>query len=311
MSVTARKLLIAFALARPRRLGRRDLRPLQPSQEPGLHELLRHQRDGVLQGGVSEPLRLGRGRAGRRRRHPVFRLGAAARSGARAARAGSRTARRRTSSRAPRSRSRWSCTSRYASFFVLKEVCPLCVATYVAVIGVFVDLRRRQFGADVHAARARDARHAGAGRHAGRARHRAAVRRRRRPGRRARFRARRFARSSAAAPPLTSKEASEFEAWWEVQPAMANFPVRQRRREGPDRRVRRLPVPALQADVFRLQADPRQVPGRVPERRQVHLQDLADQLDLQRQRARASISPPRATPRRPTSWPGRRARRRS
>jgi uncharacterized membrane protein len=26
----------------------------------------------------------------------------------------------------------------YASFFVLKEVCPLCVATYVAVIGVFV-----------------------------------------------------------------------------------------------------------------------------------------------------------------------------
>src|SRR5262245_66675088 len=26
----------------------------------------------------------------------------------------------------------------YASFFVLHEVCPLCVATYVAVIGVFV-----------------------------------------------------------------------------------------------------------------------------------------------------------------------------
>jgi len=26
----------------------------------------------------------------------------------------------------------------YASFFILKEVCPLCVATYVAVIGVFV-----------------------------------------------------------------------------------------------------------------------------------------------------------------------------
>src|SRR3954454_13391952 len=26
----------------------------------------------------------------------------------------------------------------YASFFVLKEVCPLCVATYVAVIGVFI-----------------------------------------------------------------------------------------------------------------------------------------------------------------------------
>src|SRR6516225_1061063 len=26
----------------------------------------------------------------------------------------------------------------YASFFVLKEVCPLCVTTYVAVIGVFV-----------------------------------------------------------------------------------------------------------------------------------------------------------------------------
>src|SRR5919107_2005164 len=26
----------------------------------------------------------------------------------------------------------------YASFFVLKEVCPLCVATYVAVIGLFI-----------------------------------------------------------------------------------------------------------------------------------------------------------------------------
>src|SRR5215207_8571849 len=26
----------------------------------------------------------------------------------------------------------------YASFFVLKEVCPLCVATYIAVIGVFI-----------------------------------------------------------------------------------------------------------------------------------------------------------------------------
>ena len=26
----------------------------------------------------------------------------------------------------------------HASFFVLKEVCPLCVATYVAVIGIFV-----------------------------------------------------------------------------------------------------------------------------------------------------------------------------
>src|SRR3954454_8804635 len=26
----------------------------------------------------------------------------------------------------------------YASFFVLKEVCPLCVTTYVAVIGVFI-----------------------------------------------------------------------------------------------------------------------------------------------------------------------------
>src|SRR5215204_567974 len=26
----------------------------------------------------------------------------------------------------------------YASFFILKEVCPLCVATYVAVIGIFV-----------------------------------------------------------------------------------------------------------------------------------------------------------------------------
>src|SRR5258708_24342999 len=26
----------------------------------------------------------------------------------------------------------------YASFFVLKEVCPLCVTTYVAVIGAFI-----------------------------------------------------------------------------------------------------------------------------------------------------------------------------
>src|SRR5258708_1997859 len=42
--------------ARPRRVGRGDLRPLQPRQEPGLLELLRYQRHGVLQGGVSQPL---------------------------------------------------------------------------------------------------------------------------------------------------------------------------------------------------------------------------------------------------------------
>ena len=43
----------------------------------------------------------------------------------------------------------------YASFFVLKEVCPLCVATYVAVIGVFVISGGAELGADVQAARAR------------------------------------------------------------------------------------------------------------------------------------------------------------
>ena len=58
--------------------------------------------------------------------------------GSRAARAASRTARRPTSSRLSTLALAVVLYLAYASFFILKEVCPLCVTTYVAVIGVFV-----------------------------------------------------------------------------------------------------------------------------------------------------------------------------
>lgn len=111
----------------------------------------------------------------------------------------------------------------YASFFILKEVCPLCVATYIAVIGVFVlsggaravpvaklpsrvmsDLRVMVatpvaiviallfVGGAVWAASAFP---------------------------------RETARPAAALPAtLTETQAAELERWWDVQPVSPNFP---------------------------------------------------------------------------------------
>lgn len=111
----------------------------------------------------------------------------------------------------------------YASFFVLKEVCPLCVATYVAVIGVFIisggassvpisrlpgralkDIRILVatplaiviallfVGGGVWAASA--------------------------------FPREELRPVVAAVVPLAASEAAEFERWWDVQPAIPSFP---------------------------------------------------------------------------------------
>jgi uncharacterized membrane protein/protein-disulfide isomerase len=111
----------------------------------------------------------------------------------------------------------------YASFFVLKEVCPLCVATYVAVIGLFVvsggvssvpmstlpgrAIRDLQVLVTTPVALVIALLFVGGAAWAPSA----------------------FPRETprpVAAPivALSAKEAGEFEAWWALQPAMANFP---------------------------------------------------------------------------------------
>ena len=87
MTAASRKWLVAFALARAGRLDRGDVRPLQSDQESRLLELLRHQRDRLVQGGVSEPVRVDRRRPGRGRRRAVLRAGSCCCCGAAAARA--------------------------------------------------------------------------------------------------------------------------------------------------------------------------------------------------------------------------------
>ena len=111
----------------------------------------------------------------------------------------------------------------YASFFILKEVCPLCVATYVAVIGVFVvsggvksvpmaKLPSRAI-ADLRVMVATPVALiiallfvAGAA-----------------------WTASAFPRETerpvvALPPPLSAKQQAELEAWWDVQPKSSNFP---------------------------------------------------------------------------------------
>ena len=139
----------------------------------------------------------------------------------------------------------------YASFFILKEVCPLCVATYVAVIGVFVISGGASSVPMSSAARSRPARSSRAGRHAARARHRAALRRRRGVGHDARSRARRSGPSSAAAQAAQPGSAHRVRALVGRAAEVRQLPLRQRRREGADRRVRRLPVPALPGSTSR------------------------------------------------------------
>jgi uncharacterized membrane protein len=111
----------------------------------------------------------------------------------------------------------------YASFFVLKEVCPLCVATYVAVIGLFVisggassvpmsvlpvrALRDLRVLVTTPAALIIALLFVGGAAWAPGAFPREEVR-----------------PAAAVPPPLTSKEAGELETWWALQPVMANFP---------------------------------------------------------------------------------------
>jgi len=111
----------------------------------------------------------------------------------------------------------------YASFFVLKEVCPLCVATYVAVIGLFV-VSGGAASVPMTSLPGRAVRDAG-GLFAApltllvavafvigaawsavsfpRATERPAV---------------------SEAPPLAADQKSEFEKWWDMQPALPDYP---------------------------------------------------------------------------------------
>jgi uncharacterized membrane protein len=111
----------------------------------------------------------------------------------------------------------------YASFFILKEVCPLCVATYVAVIGVFVLSGGASSVpmAKLPGRAIRDIRilvatplaiviallFVGGGVWAASAFPRDEVR-----------------PVTAAFLPLTDAEAAEFERWWDVQPVKPGFP---------------------------------------------------------------------------------------
>jgi uncharacterized membrane protein/protein-disulfide isomerase len=111
----------------------------------------------------------------------------------------------------------------YASFFILKEVCPLCVATYVAVIGVFV-VSGGASAVPMSKLPARAVRDLGilvtspaalivALLFVGGAAWA--------PGAFPREEVRPFA---APVPALTAKEAAEFERWWDVQPTVEGFP---------------------------------------------------------------------------------------
>ena len=111
----------------------------------------------------------------------------------------------------------------YASFFVLKEVCPLCVATYVAVIGVFV-ISGGARSVPLSKLPRRALKDLGvlvatpvalviallfvAGASWGMS---AFPRETERP-------------VVAQAPPLSGDQRSEFERWWDVQPKLPNFP---------------------------------------------------------------------------------------
>ena len=111
----------------------------------------------------------------------------------------------------------------YASFFILKEVCPLCVATYVAVIGVFVisggassvpmsklpmrALRDIRVLVATPLALVIALLFVGGAAWATSAFPREEVR-----------------PVVPQAPAITANETSEFERWWDVQPKMTNFP---------------------------------------------------------------------------------------
>src|SRR5258708_25745846 len=111
----------------------------------------------------------------------------------------------------------------YASFFILKEVCPLCVATYVAVIGVFIlsggassvpmsQLPRRVMG-DIRLLIATPVALLIALLFIAGASWGMSV----------------FPREEvrpvvAETPAITANQTSEFERWWDVQPKVSNIP---------------------------------------------------------------------------------------
>jgi uncharacterized membrane protein/protein-disulfide isomerase len=111
----------------------------------------------------------------------------------------------------------------YASFFILKEVCPLCVTTYVAVIGVFVisggasslpmsrlpgrAVRDLRLLVTTPAALVLALLFVGGAAWAPSAFPRDQIR-----------------PVIAAAPALSTVQSTEFERWWDVQPKVASFP---------------------------------------------------------------------------------------
>ena len=112
----------------------------------------------------------------------------------------------------------------YASFFILKEVCPLCVATYVAVIGIFIISGGASSVpmSSLPARALRDMRLLVAtplavviallfvgGTAWGLT---AFPRASERP-------------VSVQAPPVTDAQRAELEQWWNVQPVVSNFPI--------------------------------------------------------------------------------------
>jgi uncharacterized membrane protein/protein-disulfide isomerase len=115
----------------------------------------------------------------------------------------------------------------YASFFVLKEVCPLCVATYVAVIGAFVisggassvpmSSLPKRIMTDMRVLVATPLALVIALLFvAGTAWGITAFPEETQAG---------TAPAVAQIQPLTPDQRAEFERWWEVQPASANFPI--------------------------------------------------------------------------------------
>ena len=143
MTAASRKWLVAFALLGLAASTAVDLRSLQSDQESRLPQLLRHHLDGLVHAGVSEPVRLDRRRPCRGRRRAVLRLRAAPGVGQPPP----------ESNRGQRTRvpvcgvDAGACGRAVPGLRVVfraEEVCPLCVTTYIAVIGVFVDLRRSE-----------------------------------------------------------------------------------------------------------------------------------------------------------------------
>ena len=182
----------------------------------------------------------------------------------------------------------------YASFFMLEEVCPLCVATYVAVIGVFVisggassvpmsSLPKRAL---------RDMRLLVATPLAiviallfvgGTAWGVSAFPREvERP-------------VIVQVPPVTDAQRAELEQWWNVQPVVNNFPIANNGAKVLIVEFADFQCGACRTQYLVTQPILDKYKGR-SERRPLRAAPLADQLAVQRRRCRARHTRPRATP---------------